>query len=192
MRRSMSSPTTSRLCAFLIADGVVPSRDGRGYVLRRIIRRAIRHGYKLGQKSRFFTRWWSHWPNRWATPIPNCSEKSRIDQQHTAGRRGTFRPHAGYRNGHPAGVSCKKPGTRSTGKRLSCLYDTYGFPLDLTQDIARENDLTVDEDRLQRRNGQAAGARPFFRQVCPAGPDFSEAIKMPARRRSFLATNTGK
>ncbi len=133
-----------RATAFLIADGVLPSNEGRGYVLRRIMRRAIRHGYKLGAEGSFFRhlvrRWWRKWamPTRnWPPPLfkPPASssrKKERFAETLSHGMK--------LLEEDIAALS----GKVIPGETVFKLYDTYGFPVDLTADIARERGLQLD------------------------------------------------
>jgi alanyl-tRNA synthetase len=147
-----------RACAFLVLDGVVPSNEGRGYVLRRIIRRAIRHGHKLGQREPFFYRLVSIL----GTAYPEISknkdlierilkqEEERFDDTLDRGMRLLEQAIADLQDDIIAGELVFK------------LYDTYGFPTDLTADIARERGLKLDmegfekEMAKQRARGGAA------------------------------------
>jgi alanyl-tRNA synthetase len=155
-----------RACAFLIADGVLPARDGRGYVLRRIIRRAIRHGYKLGVKEPFFYRMVEPLVEQMGEAYPELV--GRQDQITVTLREEEerFRRTLDTGMGILQDVMKRARGDRSCqidGETAFLLYDTYGFPLDLTQDIARENDLSVDLDGFsealaeQQERGRASG-----------------------------------
>jgi len=136
-----------RACAFLITDGVVPSRDGRGYVLRRIIRRAIRHGYKLGVKKPFFSRMVDPLAQQMGDAYPELRQKSELIQSTLLEEEQRFARTLDTGMGILKEVMEKSAGEggQIDGETAFLLYDTYGFPLDLTQDIARENGLTVDE-----------------------------------------------
>ncbi len=138
-----------RACAFLITDGVVPSRDGRGYVLRRIIRRAIRHGYKLGQKKPFFHQMVEPLAEQMGDAYPELRQKAQLISSTLLEEEERFARTLDTGMGILQSVMQKAVG-QIDGETAFLLYDTYGFPLDLTQDIARENDLTVDEAGFQQ------------------------------------------
>ena len=135
-----------RACSFLIVDGVVPSNEGRGYVLRRIIRRAIRHGCKLGQTQPFFHRLVEVLVQQMGAAYPELvtgaaqvtrelrQEEERFAETVAAGMEM-------FENA----VAALPRGAIIPGAAVFKLYDTYGFPADLTADMARERDLTVDE-----------------------------------------------
>ncbi|HMB59401.1 MAG TPA: alanine--tRNA ligase, partial [Xanthomonadales bacterium] len=132
-----------RACAFLVADGVLPSRDGRGYVLRRIIRRAIRHGYQLGQREPFFHKMVRPLAEQMGEAYPELIERQ--DQIEAA----LLEEEERFSRTLDAGMGILKGVIAESDKEIDgrtafVLYDTYGFPLDLTQDIAREHGLGVD------------------------------------------------
>ena len=152
-----------RACSFLIVDGVLPSNEGRGYVLRRIICRALRHGWMLGVRQPFFSKLVPTLVEQMGEAYPELpaavdtvtralqAEEERFAETLDAGMK-IFEDVAGKAsNGVIPGVDAFR------------LYDTYGFPLDLTQDIARERDLTVDiagfdaAMEQQRETARAAG-----------------------------------
>ncbi|PKG76304.1 alanine--tRNA ligase [Shewanella sp. GutCb] len=152
-----------RSCAFLIADGVMPSNEGRGYVLRRIIRRAVRHGNKLGATSSFFYKlvptlievMGDAAKGLVATqPIVEKSLKAEEEQFARTLERGL---------GILDNALTNLKGDVLDGETAFKLYDTYGFPVDLTADVCRERDITVDEAGFktamaeQRSRAQAAG-----------------------------------
>jgi alanyl-tRNA synthetase len=133
-----------RACSFLIVDGVLPSNEGRGYVLRRIIRRAIRHGYKLGMSDPFFHLLVAPLVAEMGEAYPELAaqadhvrkillqEEERFAETLDQGMRILEESIAGMR------------GSVIPGRTVFKLYDTYGFPIDLTEDIARERQLTLD------------------------------------------------
>jgi alanyl-tRNA synthetase len=142
-----------RACAFLITDGVLPSREGRGYVLRRIIRRAVRHGYKLGMKKSFFNQMVEPLAEQMGDAYPELQQKSQLIQKTLFEEEERFARTLDTGMGILKDVmekSAQGEAGQIDGETAFLLYDTYGFPLDLTQDIARENDLTVDEDGFNR------------------------------------------
>jgi alanyl-tRNA synthetase len=155
-----------RACAFLIADGVLPSRDGRGYVLRRIIRRAIRHGYKLGVKQPFFYRMVEPLVDQMGDAYPELRARQQLITDTLREEEERFARTLDTGMGILKDVMREARESRSgqiDGETAFLLYDTYGFPLDLTQDIARENDLGVDLDGFaealaeQQERGRASG-----------------------------------
>ncbi|MEC7546845.1 MAG: alanine--tRNA ligase [Pseudomonadota bacterium] len=152
-----------RSTSFLIVDGVLPSNEGRGYVLRRIIRRAVRHGHMLGASAGFFNKLVPALCEQMGEAYPelvNLSEHVqkvlRIEEEQFAK---TLDKGMAILNGAIADMS----GDTISGETAFKLYDTYGFPLDLTADVARERDLKVDEDGFnvamekQRETARAAG-----------------------------------
>lgn len=150
-----------RACSFLIVDGVIPSNEGRGYVLRRIVRRALRHGYKLGQTKPFFHRLVPDLVAEMGEAYPELAAiAERVAQvlKQEEERFGETLEH-GMRilDGALAGVA---KGGQLDGTTLFTLYDTYGFPVDLTADICRERDVDVDmagfEAAMERQRDQAA------------------------------------
>ena len=135
----------ARSCSFLIADGVNPSNEGRGYVLRRIIRRAVRHGNKLGATGAFFHKMLQPLIEVMGEAYPElAANQSRIEAQLLKEEEQfakTLEQGLKLLEGELANLK----GSVIPGEVVFKLYDTYGFPTDLTADIARERDLTIDE-----------------------------------------------
>src|SRR5690606_26540567 len=136
-----------RACSFLIADGVIPGNEGRGYVLRRIIRRAIRHGYKLGSRAAFFHKLVPDLVAEMGEAYPElASGQARITSMLKQEEERFFET---IENGMAileAELAAMGQNGRTTlnGETAFKLHDTYGFPLDLTADICRERNVTVD------------------------------------------------
>ena len=153
-----------RSCAFLVTDGVVPSNEGRGYVLRRIVRRAIRHGHRLGMRDPFFWRMVAALDAEMGDAYPELRRRrervERVLRQEEEQFARTL--DQGMRvledaiDGLEGGVI--------PGETVFRLYDTYGFPVDLTADVARERSLGVDLEEFERAmEGQRARARASSR-----------------------------
>ncbi len=152
-----------RSCAFLIADGVIPTNEGRGYVLRRIIRRAIRHGNKLGFKEPFFNKLVEALDDVMGEAYPELSQQRQHIERVLLAEEDRFAEtlEQGLKvlDEIIAGLDKSK---LIAGNDVFRLYDTYGFPVDLTADIARERGLTVDMDGFneamaeQRKRARAA------------------------------------
>ena len=134
-----------RSCSFLIADGVLPSNEGRGYVLRRIIRRACRHGNKLGAKGVFFHKIVAALVAEMGEAFPELkTQQAHIERVlKTEEEQFAKTLDQGLRILEQDLAELK--GSEIPGDVVFKLYDTYGFPVDLTGDIARERDLTIDE-----------------------------------------------
>ncbi len=153
-----------RSVVFLLSDGVIPSNEGRGYVLRRIIRRAVRHGYNLGQKQPFFYQMVETLVQQMGDAYPEIKENQlRLEEQI---RREEERFHRTIEDGMNVLENdlANLQGDTISGQTLFKLYDTYGFPVDLTADIARERNLKVDLDgydkamQEQVKKSQAGGS----------------------------------
>ncbi|WP_024851649.1 alanine--tRNA ligase [Hydrogenovibrio kuenenii] len=157
-----------RSCSFMIVDGVLPSNEGRGYVLRRIIRRAIRHGYKLGQTQVFFHKLVPVLVEQMGEAYPelvkeqaNVERALKLEEERFAetlenGMKILEEDIASLKSNVISGTTAFK------------LYDTYGFPLDLTADVARERGLTVDEvgfeKEMEAQRERARSASNFSAQ----------------------------
>ncbi len=135
-----------RSCAFLITDGVLPSNEGRGYVLRRILRRAIRHGNQLGQKDMFFHRLVAPLVAEMGEAYPELkSAQAQVEKVLKLEEEQFAKTlEQGLRILEQDLEALQ--GKQIPGDVVFKLYDTYGFPADLTADIARERELTIDED----------------------------------------------
>ncbi|WP_038320055.1 alanine--tRNA ligase [Kingella kingae] len=148
-----------RACSFLIADGVLPSNEGRGYVLRRIIRRAVRHGYKLGQKGAFFHKLVPDLVQEMGDAYPELKEKQTQIMDALKNEETRFAETLEKGMGLLENALSTSTQTLS-GEVIFKLYDTYGFPYDLTADICRERDVEMDEDGFNREmEAQRARAR---------------------------------
>ena len=151
-----------RSCAFLIVDGVLPSNEGRGYVLRRIIRRAIRHGYMLDMKQPFFHRLVQPLSDEMGAAYPELA--GMVDQVERVLRLEEERFAETLEQGLKIldQAMAALDGNQIPGDTVFKLYDTYGFPTDLTADIARERGVTLDMDgfeqamEAQRQRARAA------------------------------------
>ncbi len=152
-----------RSCAFLVQDGVMPSNEGRGYVLRRIIRRAVRHGNKLGAKGTFFHKIVAELVTQMGEAYPELAQKQaviekvlRIEEEQFGK---TLERGLAILEEHLSTLE----GDVIPGDVVFKLYDTYGFPADLTADVARERFMTIDEQGfqecmdVQRKTAQQAG-----------------------------------
>lgn len=148
-----------RSCSFLIADGVLPSNEGRGYVLRRIIRRAVRHGYKLGQSKPFFHKLVADLVKEMGDAYPELKEKQAQIEEALKNEESRFAQTL------ETGMALLENALAKGGKTLDGeiifkLYDTYGFPYDLTADICRERNIDLDEEGFNREmEAQRARAR---------------------------------
>ncbi|MDX9737755.1 MAG: alanine--tRNA ligase, partial [Azonexus sp.] len=157
-----------RACSFLIADGVIPGNEGRGYVLRRIIRRAIRHGYKLGARAAFFHKMVPDLVAEMGEAYPELKENQAKVVATLKQEEDRF--FATIENGMEIlegelAAMAEKSVTVFNGETAFKLHDTYGFPLDLTADICRERNVTVDgaafDAAMARQKEQARAAGKF-------------------------------
>ncbi len=151
-----------RACSFTVADGVIPSNEGRGYVLRRITRRAIRHGYKLGARTPFFHKLVAALVAEMGEAYPELrANEKRITEVLKTEEERFFQTIA---NGMEILEGALASGAKVIdGETAFKLHDTYGFPVDLTADVCRERDVTVDQAGFdaamarQREQARAAG-----------------------------------
>ena len=164
-----------RSCAFLVADGVLPSNEGRGYVLRRIIRRAIRHGHKLGLRDMFFHRLVEPLEAEMGEAYPELTQSrpfvERVLRQEEERFAETLDNGLHILEGALKGLE----GTVIPGELIFQLYDTYGFPMDLTGDIARERGLTLDEEGFERA---MAAQRERARAASQFGTGYAHPIEI--------------
>ncbi|MES2917027.1 MAG: alanine--tRNA ligase [Pseudomonadota bacterium] len=164
-----------RSCSFLVADGVIPSNEGRGYVLRRIIRRACRHGNKLGASGPFFHKIVAALVAEMGEAYPELRAQQAHVERTLKGEEEQFAKtlEQGLKilEQDLAGLQ----GRVIPGDTLFLLYDTYGFPVDLTADIARERDLTVDEAGFEKA---MAAQRERSRASSAFDLDYNSLIKV--------------
>ncbi|WP_205859282.1 alanine--tRNA ligase [Pleionea sediminis] len=164
-----------RSTAFLIIDGVVPSNEGRGYVLRRIMRRAIRHGHKLGATDAFFYQVVAALVKQMGDAYPELKEKSAHIESTIQREEEQFARTLDKGMKILAQSLEDMSGTVISGEVVFTLYDTYGFPDDLTADIAREKGLTIDQegfDRLMKKQKETSKAAGKF------GVDYNESLNI--------------
>ncbi|WP_043197047.1 alanine--tRNA ligase [Pseudomonas putida] len=164
-----------RSCGFLIADGVLPSNEGRGYVLRRIIRRACRHGNKLGAKGSFFYQIVAALAGEMGEAFPELkSQQAHIERVLKAEEEQFAKTlEQGLRILEQDLAQLK--GDVVPGDVVFKLYDTYGFPMDLTADIARERELTIDEAGFER---EMDAQRERARSASAFGMDYNSVVKV--------------
>ncbi|GAA0698926.1 alanine--tRNA ligase [Vreelandella titanicae] len=164
-----------RSCAFLIADGVLPSNEGRGYVLRRIIRRAIRHGHKLGAVEPFFHKLVEALDAEMGDAYPELREASDQIARVLLKEEEQFARTLDHGMGLLNAALAELDGKVLPGETVFKLYDTYGFPFDLTADVCRERGVSLDEDGFQ----QALEAqRERARAASQFGADYSASIEL--------------
>ncbi|MCD1587017.1 alanine--tRNA ligase [Halomonas profundus] len=164
-----------RSCAFLIADGVLPSNEGRGYVLRRIIRRAIRHGHKLGAVEPFFHKLVEALDAEMGDAYPELREASDQIARVLLKEEEQFARTLDHGMGLLNAALAELDGKVLPGETVFKLYDTYGFPFDLTADVCRERGVSLDEDGFQ----QALEAqRERARAASQFGADYTASIEL--------------
>jgi alanyl-tRNA synthetase len=167
-----------RSCSFLVTDGVTPSNEGRGYVLRRIIRRAIRHGHQLGQKHAFFHKLVKALAEVMGDAYPELIKNRAQIERVLVAEEEQFEKTLDKGITVLEDALAKISGTEIPGQVVFTLYDTYGFPLDLTNDIAREKGLTIDlagyETAMQEQRTRARAAGSFKVDYTAAGLDLPE------------------
>ena len=163
-----------RSCAFLISDGVMPSNEGRGYVLRRIIRRAVRHGNKLGAQGAFFFKLVAALIEQMGQAYPELAKQQEIIEKVLRIEEEQFGKTLERGLAILEESLSDLKGDIIPGDLVFKLYDTYGFPADLTADVARERQMTIDHQgfeecmAVQRKTAQQAGK---------FGADYNEQLK---------------
>ncbi|MRJ45437.1 alanine--tRNA ligase [Idiomarina loihiensis] len=163
-----------RSCSFLITDGVMPSNEGRGYVLRRIIRRAVRHGHLLGAKDTFFFRLVDELARQMGEAYPELEQKKQIIKDALEREEQQFARTLERGLAILSDEIAELKGNVIPGDVVFKLYDTYGFPVDLTADIAREQELTVDEQGFEKAMSEQ---RQRAQQASQFGMDYNQQLK---------------
>ncbi len=164
-----------RSCSFLITDGVMPSNEGRGYVLRRIMRRAIRHGNKLGAKEPFFHKLVAPLVKEMGEAYPELAKMQEQVERILLKEEQQFAKTLDHGMQLLEQAIADLDGKVIPGETVFRLYDTYGFPVDLTADVAREHELSLDMDgfesamEAQRQRARASGQFSV---------DYNEQIKL--------------
>ncbi|MEG0636780.1 MAG: alanine--tRNA ligase, partial [Pseudomonas sp.] len=164
-----------RSCGFLIADGVLPSNEGRGYVLRRIIRRACRHGNKLGATGSFFYKIVAALVAEMGEAFPELKQQQANIERVLKAEEEQFSKTLEHGLKILEQDLAELKGTVVPGDVVFKLYDTYGFPMDLTADIARERELTVDEVGFER---EMEAQRVRARSASAFGLDYNTLVKV--------------
>ncbi|WP_404344875.1 alanine--tRNA ligase [Vreelandella venusta] len=164
-----------RSCAFLIADGVLPSNEGRGYVLRRIIRRAIRHGHKLGASEPFFHKLVSALDAEMGDAYPELRDASDQIARVLLKEEEQFARTLDHGMGLLNAALEELQGDVLPGETVFKLYDTYGFPFDLTADVCREREVRLDEAGFQR---ELEAQRERARAASQFGADYTASIDL--------------
>jgi len=165
----------ARSCCFLIADGVNPSNEGRGYVLRRIIRRAVRHGNKLGATGTFFYKMLQPLIEVMGTAYPELEAKKARIEAALIKEEEQFAKTLEQGLKLLEGELTQLKGSIIPGEIVFKLYDTYGFPVDLTADIARERDLSIDEAGFEK---EMAAQRQRAREAGKFAVDYNSIVKV--------------
>ncbi|EJN34958.1 alanine--tRNA ligase [Pseudomonas sp. GM84] len=164
-----------RSCGFLIADGVLPSNEGRGYVLRRIIRRACRHGNKLGAKGSFFYQIVAALAAEMGEAFPELKGQQAHIERVLKAEEEQFAKTLEQGLRILEQDLAQLQGDVVPGDVVFKLYDTYGFPMDLTADIARERELTIDEAGFER---EMDAQRERARSASAFGMDYNSLVKV--------------
>jgi alanyl-tRNA synthetase len=169
-----------RSCTFLVLDGVVPSNEGRGYVLRRIIRRAIRHGYQLGIREPFFHKLVAVLEAEMGAAYPELTQRRAQVERVLAQEETRFAETLATGMALLDAAMAEMSGTVIDGATVFKLYDTFGFPVDLTADIAREHGRTIDQagfdEAMEAQRERARGASRF-------GVDLRAGAKVDSQTR---------
>lgn len=154
-----------RSCSFLICDGVMPSNEGRGYVLRRIIRRAVRHGYKLGADDIFFYKLVNTLVDEMGEAFPELKQQQAVVEKVLKVEEEQFSKTLARGMAILNDALAELSGKQVPGELVFKLYDTYGFPADLTNDVAREQNFTIDEagfaSAMAQQKSQSQSASKF-------------------------------
>ncbi|MNE02772.1 Alanine--tRNA ligase [compost metagenome] len=164
-----------RSCGFLIADGVLPSNEGRGYVLRRIIRRACRHGNKLGATGSFFYKIVAALVAEMGEAFPELTQQQANIERVLKAEEEQFAKTLEQGLKILEQDLAELKGSVVPGDVVFKLYDTYGFPMDLTADIARERELTIDEEGFER---EMEAQRERARSASAFGLDYNTLVKV--------------
>ena len=162
-----------RSCSFLICDGVMPSNEGRGYVLRRIIRRAVRHGYQLGANDIFFYKLVASLAKEMGEAYPELVDQLPVIEKVLRVEEEQFSKTLARGMAILNDTLETLEGDTVPGDVVFKLYDTYGFPTDLTNDVAREHDLKIDEETFEAAM-QAQRARA--QQASNFGADYNSKL----------------
>lgn len=164
-----------RSCSFLIVDGVKPSNEGRGYVLRRIIRRALRHGHNLGAKGNFFYKLTASLGEIMGDAYPELLEMQQVISDTIKKEEEQFARTLDKGMGVLEAALADMTGTELSGELVFQLYDTFGFPTDLTNDVAREKGYTLDiagyEKCMEEQRSRARSASQF-------SVDYTDSIRV--------------
>lgn len=164
-----------RSCSFLICDGVMPSNEGRGYVLRRIIRRAVRHGYKLGADDIFFYKLVNTLVGEMGDAYPELKQQQAVVEKVLKTEEEQFSKTLARGMLILNDALGELSGKQVPGELVFKLYDTYGFPADLTNDVAREQGLTIDEAGFEaamaQQKSQSQSASKF-------GADYANVLSV--------------
>nr|WP_297347814.1 alanine--tRNA ligase [uncultured Glaciecola sp.] len=164
-----------RSCSFLICDGVMPSNEGRGYVLRRIIRRAVRHGYKMGADDIFFYKLVKTLVAEMGDAYPELKQQQAVVEKVLRVEEEQFSKTLERGMAILNDSLVQLSGKQVPGELVFKLYDTYGFPADLTNDVAREQGLTIDEagfeTAMAQQKSQSQSASKF-------GADYANVLNI--------------
>lgn len=164
-----------RSCSFLICDGVMPSNEGRGYVLRRIIRRAVRHGYKLGADNIFFYKLVDALATEMGQAYPELIDQKPVLEKVLKVEEEQFSKTLSRGMAMLNDTLANLKSDTIPGEVVFKLYDTYGFPTDLTNDVAREHELKIDEEGFE---AAMQAQRERAQQASQFGSDYNELLKL--------------